>query len=294
MYTLLVALLILALIVMILPKLLIVIGIVILIYIIVWAYKKIKTNTENESKPKQESPSFELKISADKPEPTTEEVNAPEIKKTKTLESVWQSAELPAVYNDLRRKYHYNDVDICIIEDRHPDMHIVSGLMRNCELLELKCEPENQYDHDAVAFYSNDMHIGYLYRGKLQDMANDFLRSGNCVIGYLSSVDEENMKATAKIGFYCDKSQEIRCTLVGNSNEEMQDYISFMRTGDGVTIGYDFDGKWLVSSDVGEELGYLPSRLNDKMDEIELYSAKVLEVVEKDNGKYSIRITIKY
>ncbi|MCD7730285.1 MAG: hypothetical protein LUI05_02160 [Oscillospiraceae bacterium] len=34
-----------------------------------------------------------------------------------------------------------------------------------------------------------------------------------------------------------------------------------MRTGDGVTIGYDFDGKWLVSSDVGEELGYLPSRL---------------------------------
>lgn len=50
-------------------------------------------------------------------------------------------------------------------------------------------EPNNQYDNRAVAVCQSQGPIGYLYRGKNQDMANYWLDNGKKVIGYISYFD---------------------------------------------------------------------------------------------------------
>lgn len=42
--------------------------------------------------------------------------------------------------------------------------------------LEIVREPKNEYDKNAVALLWQERRLGYLYRGSLQDMTNDWLR----------------------------------------------------------------------------------------------------------------------
>lgn len=72
--------------------------------------------------------------------------------------------------------YQYDDVKF------YPPFDVVSKLNKN--LLQaganviLKPEPWNAYDDHAVALYVSGIKIGYLLRGRLQDMANDYLLKG--------------------------------------------------------------------------------------------------------------------
>ena len=95
------------------------------------------------------------------------------------------------------RKYSYDKVGVFI-----PD-----GLTFDHTLLEvgkyitLHQEPSNAYDKKAIAVYRKDTKVGYLYRGKLQDMANDYLDCGeNEVLGYIDSLDGDSF--TIALGFY--------------------------------------------------------------------------------------------
>ena len=80
--------------------------------------------------------------------------------------------------------YEYSDVGVFVpdtsIFDR-PD--VVEGAT-----VTLRQEPTNKYDNSAVAVVIGRKRIGYLYRGRLQDMANDWLYRGDSVHGRISSV----------------------------------------------------------------------------------------------------------
>lgn len=65
--------------------------------------------------------------------------------------------------------------------------------------LTFKQEPENEFDKLAVAIYSGSERIGYMYRDDHQEMANDYLRRGWIVKGYLISTGEN---ARYVVGFY--------------------------------------------------------------------------------------------
>lgn len=73
--------------------------------------------------------------------------------------------------------YVYNHVDLCIISDQpKPDLRRV----KVGDYLNLVQEPENPYDHRAVRVETlSGRKLGYMYRGKLQDMANDFIDRGD-------------------------------------------------------------------------------------------------------------------
>ena len=75
-------------------------------------------------------------------------------------------------------KYTYDDVEIAMADKFFPIVDLQFD-----DLLTLKQEPENVYDDKAVAIYRGTDQLGYLYRGRLQDMANDWLDRGDPVYG---------------------------------------------------------------------------------------------------------------
>ena len=93
---------------------------------------------------------------------------------------------LPAYYLfNIPLAYSYDYVKVCIIKGQEPD---ITKLQIGMEV-ELKQEPNNQYDNKAIAILANDEKIGYMYKGKLKDMANDFINDmKSYVFGYITEI----------------------------------------------------------------------------------------------------------
>ncbi len=90
--------------------------------------------------------------------------------------------------------YHYDDVQIAS-RDRYADIPLAAG-----DRLKFVPEPDNQFDAEAVAIYKGTDKVGYMYRGRLQDMAHDFLKRGDAVAGVV--VSDDFGKAVYKIAYY--------------------------------------------------------------------------------------------
>lgn len=61
------------------------------------------------------------------------------------------------------------------------------------ESVDIEQEPDNEYDDRAVAVMHLGDKIGYIYRGRLQDMINDFIDRGDDVEATISSADESGV-----------------------------------------------------------------------------------------------------
>lgn len=62
----------------------------------------------------------------------------------------------------------------------------------------LYSEPENEYDSKAVFAVCNNEKIGYIYRGKRQDMLNDYMKKGLPVVAVIDNLDPLSLR----IAFY--------------------------------------------------------------------------------------------
>ncbi len=78
-------------------------------------------------------------------------------------------------------KYHYKDVEVSSWDYIPNDVKIGNRVV-------LIQEPTNEADDKAVLlmFVPQRRKFGYLYRGKMQDMANDYLNRGDKVVARLS------------------------------------------------------------------------------------------------------------
>ena len=81
--------------------------------------------------------------------------------------------------------YEYEDVRFYPPADmiKKVPKHLLTPGVR----VDLQTEPHNEYDNRAVALYVSGHQIGYLLRGTLQDMANDYLRQGYPIVATLTS-----------------------------------------------------------------------------------------------------------
>ena len=116
----------------------------------------------------------------------------------KLNDSVLNDVELPLSYEDLYLDYTFDYVDVCIIKGNEPDYDALSiG-----DTVELVSEHDNAYDSKAVALYVNSQKIGYIYRGKIQDIANEYLDSLNTkhIEGIITDIEKPNIKIN--IGLY--------------------------------------------------------------------------------------------
>lgn len=101
--------------------------------------------------------------------------------------------------------YDYSRVDIYVPWDifRRVDLNAIAA----APSLALVPEPENTYDAKAVALYWQGDKLGYLYKGRLQDMANRWLKKGFPVFAAFERGRKayEDSAASISLAFYQPK-----------------------------------------------------------------------------------------
>ena len=122
-----------------------------------------------------------------------------------------QAAKKPApvvVQDEKPLSYEYKDVGLYV-----PDLSAMEGIDVD-GLAFLESEPENEFDSRAVAVYAftpskneGKTKVGYMYRGRLQNMANDWIANDKhtfCQFSYidLSIPDAKKNGVKIDISFY--------------------------------------------------------------------------------------------
>ena len=109
-------------------------------------------------------------------------------------------------------KYTYGDVKVAMANNRDK--------VRNRVPVKFIPEPDNAYDDKAVAVHIGSKtqgftHIGYLHRGKLQDMYHDFSSRNGDIVGCVHDAYGENL--TLFIGFY----ERLKEQIISEDSEEI-------------------------------------------------------------------------
>ena len=161
-------------------------------------------------------------------------------------------------------------------------------------------EPDNKYDPAAIAIHYNKNKIGYMNKGKLRDMLNDFAADENKDFLPVSEIWDDKpifhlffyQKIDSLIDAIRNMSYSKEYNLVSNKSEYIQECISYCSIGDPVTVLYDSDrDKYSVSSE-GVDIGYLPAAGQRFVQEHSDTKCRIISITENDNGKYDVRIII--
>lgn len=92
----------------------------------------------------------------------------------------------------------YDDVKVCTNKNDKLDYDRL--YLNGVAMLEQ--EHENPYDSRAVAVTQCGQKLGYIYRGGMQDMINDFMGRGEPVSAWLTKIDSKNNELQIKLAFY--------------------------------------------------------------------------------------------
>lgn len=195
--------------------------------------------------------------------------------------------------------YQYEDVRLFV-----PSSELFSKMSVGTELFGIQ-EPDNPHDSKAVRLILSGETLAYFYRGKLQDMANDYLQFGGRVYGIVSSLSPEDQTIMANIGYYKGVNQDEFKSLyhrfphsklyrlTGSSSEDRQTNIMISNIGDKCSLEYDYDKeKYLVLSP--DELGYLSASAAKLVDDYGEFSCQVFigSIDFTDSGKYAVSVYV--
>lgn len=203
---------------------------------------------------------------------------------------------IPREVDGIPLVYHCDNVRLFIVRGQEPDFpSIEPGAM-----VELALEPDNEYDSGAVMAVAGGVKLGYLYKGRLQDMVRDF-KGQNCpILSHVASVDDENGIITIYLAFYRRQLNEIqklylsKCPskifrLTGNKNEDMQSALVHSNEDDEITCAWDWEKEKYVA-DNGMEIGYFPKSADKWL--IDEHKAFIDEIDLGDDLKYWVKAVV--
>lgn len=168
-----------------------------------------------------------------------------------------------------------------------------------------KQEPDNEYDNKAVALYLDENKIGYLYRGRTQDMVNDWIKKNDYFWGYINKIDVEQSTATFKIGFYKDlTSLEMKSFKLTKITKRAAEYESsrfenLECCSDGDVVLYETSyetDNYIITNEYGGELGELGTKAVEWIEENEgdIKIVKINNIEETDSGSLKADIEFYY
>lgn len=165
----------------------------------------------------------------------------------------------PARYNGRIFKYRYNHVDVYT-----PSTYYVrfgyGDLGKDVRLVR---EPDNPRDSRAIAVYVRDTKIGYLNRGKLQDMANDYITMRGEILGCIDSVDDTSNRCTIALYFYAPPEVLGVYQLTNSGSKSAQDAAEMLGSNCPVDVSLDEQiDRYEVCTTYGARVGYLPKTAN--------------------------------
>lgn len=198
---------------------------------------------------------------------------------------------LPNVIDDMALKYSYEAHLVML-----PDVCGVADLIgKTGKSLDIVLEPENEYDPRAVALYLEGKKIGYVHKGRLQDMIHDWIERGDEIRCCLKRLTAED--AYFLIGFYKDfdyfKGRTFK--LIGVTKKDGEGIsrarnAEVLSPGDSVWVFVD-DDKYIVT-DGPLDFGELPKTAVDYVEGASRIVGRVEECDFDENGKPEIYVTI--
>lgn len=217
------------------------------------------------------------------------------LKKRKTPAKLTKTSETPDGEKDFDYMPEYEGQSVLRYQYEHdlfipPDVDAELLHGNGGKYLELRPEPENEYDEKAVAVYLKDAKIGYIYKGQTQDMIHDWLKRKEPINIYLNKFSVENRKATYKIGFYkLLKQYECKTFPITRITKKAPDEWSNSRLealdqteiGEVLTLDEEEGGGYYLINDGHDEIGSLSKSGAKYIDENEPLKA-VGVLAEKD------------
>ncbi len=208
-----------------------------------------------------------------------------------------KSISIPEVVNGEHLKYSYESVELYVVENNKPNFAQLS-LGSSIDFIP---EPTNEYDSKAIMVYTNGIKLGYLNKGTLQDMVNDYLNKSLPIVSHLTYLDNETTSIKVFIGFYkgnpykellANPNSYKKFKLTGNTNSDMQDNIYCLPdnpVGFKLDISYDFEKeKYLVY-----DIGYIPKNMEEYLFDDNTNKIFVDEVTENDNDKFVVTVIME-
>lgn len=190
----------------------------------------------------------------------------------------------------------------------HENIAVVQNLDKtnlNDSEIKLGPEPDNQYDPNAVALYKGEYKLGYLYKGRTQEMVLSYLNRNDYLIKtVVCFLDVENNKFAIRIAFYRKLSAfqldtaTVSLTKITKRSPDWgssrYDNMSMAHVGDCVEISEDDGGNYVVCDEYGNELGEV--RRSEKMEEIldDIVYAKIADIQMTNEDNYKVEISIFY
>ena len=215
----------------------------------------------------------------------------PEIQKVTTTPSASTPKEEPKkieirkpdyIFDCQKLKYFYDDVKISAEKNLTVECKVNETLI-------LSHEEDNEYDENAVAVLNGDrVKLGYLYKGKLQQMVLDFMEREDDIIARIASYKPQENEIIIALAFYrpIPKEEIVEKFRVSVSESKYSEFYYYME-GSQVNVMYDFDkDKYMI-----EEFAKLPERFEHYADNHD-YIFVILDDKENDSGSHSIQIGI--
>lgn len=210
------------------------------------------------------------------------------------------------IVDNYKLKWNYSDVIIKGVQYNNIDYSKLQIGMT----VDLEPEPDNKYDSNAIKIIQNDIFLGYIPKGQLQEMILNYSKDDNyLILAKLNLIDEENQLLQIHLFFYkkiiesdFDFVKKINASLVkttkkdSNFDTSRQDALSTICENEYVSIEKQYDSDcYLVSNQCGEELGELSQSISNKLDEYDYtYDklARIIEVTEISSGNYGAKLEI--
>lgn len=212
------------------------------------------------------------------------------------------SVTVPSAIGEYKIAYQYDEgialpnIENCLVKGIGSELSFVA-------------EPDNEYDKRAIKIIADDMFLGYVYKGRIQDMIHDFTKRQEPIYAKLASIDDDESKATMVIAFYIDpfrvaaKYENVSTKLIKTSKRideytNRQDACSSLTRGEVLELEFDVEtDTYIALNDIGEEVGEINKKISDsileKEDEFEVVCL-VDEVDEDDNGKCNVKVLVYF
>lgn len=202
------------------------------------------------------------------------------------------------VVRDFGLKYQYEE-NISLVEGA---ISLITG--NGGEAIEFEQDSNNQYDSNAIVIKLKGEKIGYVYKGKIQDMINDWIKRGELVVGYINKIFVAENKATYKIAFYkpLEDFESISASLTKTKKKideytKREDNLMGCKENDFVYVEYDkYDYSYIVYNDCYEEIGELSQSVQDKLEEknCEETFGTIKQIDYTDSGSLKVKINIYF
>lgn len=203
------------------------------------------------------------------------------------------------------KAYEYYNQNIAMVDFVNPDF----SQIKNFDEIQFVPEPDNKYDSNALKILCNGIHVGYVYKGKTQDMIHDWLKRGDSIYALISYIDVERKEIQYTIAFYKNpfllaqnhpsiKTKLIKTTKKIDDFWTREDSCYSLERGDQLDLDFDAEtDTYLVTDSTGNEVGEISKKISDEIlgyeDEYEI-NCLVDEVGTNDDGKCIVKVLVYF